>query len=114
VAIEDDGKFCCSRVEVERTDVVQQVEVVSFEKEDFGFRQAAARTLAIDVAAHGMEGSYLFEFFENGWFADVAEVKDVLDACERRQNFRAQKAVRIADDADLHWPKLKICDQIPF
>jgi hypothetical protein len=38
-------------------------------------------------------------------------VKDALDAGKSRGDFGAEKAVRIADDAELHLPKLKRSDQ---
>jgi hypothetical protein len=69
---------------------VQQVEIVPFEKEDFGFGQAAARSFAIDVAAHGMDGCDLLEFFEDRRFAHVPEVKDLFYPVKRGQDFRAQ------------------------
>ncbi len=114
VAVEDDGEFCCGGVEVQRADIVQQVEVVTFEEKHFGFRQTAGRAFAIDVAAHGMDRSNARERFEDGGVADITEVKDVFDTLERGKYFRAQQTVGIADDADLHRLKLRIWDQIPF
>jgi hypothetical protein len=59
--------------------VVQQIEVVTFEEDNFCFRQFARWAFAVDVAADRGDGSDLFEFIEDGDLADVAQVEDVID-----------------------------------
>ena len=82
MAVENGGEFRGSGVEVESAEVVEQVNIVALEEQDVGFRQAAAGAGAIDVAAHRVNRGDLGEGFEDGWIADIAEVKDVLDACQ--------------------------------
>lgn len=102
VSEEDGRKFGGGGVEVERVEIVEQVEVVALEEEDVGFRQAAAGAGAVDVAADGVDGGDLLKGFEDGGAADVAEVEDVLNSGENGRHFRAQKPVGVADDADFH------------
>lgn len=82
--------------------VVQHIEVVSFEEDDFGFRQLAAPAGAIDITANGGNGSYFFKRFKDCKISDIAQVKDVLDSLESGYHFRPQLAVRIADYTNDH------------
>jgi hypothetical protein len=56
VAGEDGGEFGGGGVEVDRFEVVEQVEVAVFEEDDFGFGEFAAGAFAVDVAADGGDG----------------------------------------------------------
>ncbi len=102
MAIEYSGELGCGRVKMERTDIVEKVDVTSLDKQDFRFRQARARTRLIDVATYRGYGSDFAEGIENFRVSNVAEVQDCLDSFQRREDFGAQEAVRIADNANLH------------
>ena len=102
VSVEHGDKLCRSRVEVQCLQVVQHVNVLAFGKKDLSFGQLAARALAVYVAANGCHWRDLRELVENGNLADIAEMKYVVDAFERGKDFRAKKAVGVADDAEFH------------
>jgi predicted Rdx family selenoprotein len=107
VAVEDGGKFGCRGIEVQGFEVVQHIDVEAgvgrvFDEDDFGFGQLAAEAFSVDVATNRCDGSDLSEFVEDGWFADVAEMKNAVDALESGSNFRAEEAVGVGDDAEEH------------
>jgi len=74
VTEENSRKLCCRRTQVECRAVVQKVEVVPFKEKDIGFRQFAAETSAINIAANRVDRSDSSQGFENGGIADVAQV----------------------------------------
>lgn len=89
-------------IEAQRAEIVQKVEVLLFEKEHVGHGQATARPRAVNVASDGVNRSYFSEFFENGVFADVAEMQDVVDGGKRRDHFGAEEPMSVTHDTDLH------------
>ncbi len=54
MAVKNRGELCGDWIEVESAEVVEEVEVASFEEQDISFRQTAARACAIDVASDRM------------------------------------------------------------
>jgi hypothetical protein len=82
--------------------VVEHVDVVFGDEGDFGFREFGARAFTIGVTADGGDGGDCFKLLEDGDLAYIAQMEDALDAFEGAENFRAEKAVGVADDADLH------------
>jgi hypothetical protein len=111
VAVENRRKPGRGGVEVQGLHIVQHVEVVALKQEDLCFGQTAAGPGAIDVAADGGDGRDGGERLEDFRIADIAKMKDAFDAVERRQDFRAKESVGIADDTQLHRPKLNRSDQ---
>jgi len=103
VPVEDRGKLRSRRVQVQRADVVQQVEVSALDEQDFRFGQAGARSFPVDVAAHRGDGRDPAQGLEDFGVAHIAEVKNALHAGQERRNLRAKQAVRVADDADLQF-----------
>ena len=63
-------------------------------------RRAAAEI--VDVAGAGRDGRDGAQLVEHRFAADVAGVKDVVDAAEGLEHFGAEQAMRIRDDADAH------------
>ena len=102
MAVEDGGESGCCGVKVKRGEVVEQIEVVAFKEKYVCFRQVSTGTGTVDIAANGVDGSDLPERFEYLGVANVAEVKDVVDAAQGGPYLRTQQAVGVADDADLH------------
>lgn len=78
VAVKNGREPCSRRIEVERADVVEKIDVVSLEEKDVRFGQAATGACAIHVAAHGMHGGNFGERFEDRGIAHVAEVENVV------------------------------------
>ena len=111
MAVQHGRELCRGRVEMQRSAIVEKIEVVPFEEEYVGLGQAAAGARAIDVAANSVDGSDACECLEDFTAAYVAHVKNVVTAFQRRQSFRPKQAVRIAEKAELHRLKLKISDQ---
>jgi len=94
--------------------IVQHVEIVVFEEHHLSLGKFAALALAIDVAANRGHGSNFLQRIENLEITHIAEMQDVLRSIECRQHLGTQQTVRIADNANLHLPKLKRADQRPF
>jgi len=111
VAEEDGAEFSGCRIEMQYMHIVEHVDVVVFEEQHFGFRETAARAALVHVAADGGDWGEFLKRFENGGVADIAKMQDVFNAGEGGDDFRAQQAMRIADNANLHRPKLKSSDQ---
>jgi len=78
---------------MDRLHIVEHVEVVAFEKYDFGFRKFAAFACTVNIPTNRCEGSYFFKCFENCKVAHIAKVQDVLDACECGDNLMSQQTV---------------------
>ena len=62
----------------------------------------AAATEAVDVAGAGRDLCQRAQLAEHLLAADVAAVKDVVDAAKDLQHLRAQEPVSVGDDADAH------------
>lgn len=114
VSIENGGELRRRWIEMNALHIVQHVKVVSLEENDFSLRQLAASTLSVDVAANSGYRRDRFQRIENLEITYISEMQDVLGPGESRQDLGTQKAVRIADNANLHLPKLKRADQRPF
>lgn len=102
VTVEDSGEFGRSGVEVQGVQIVQQVEITIAGQRDLCLGKLRALAAGVNVAAHRDHGRNLLKLSQDGDFANVAEVENLLDALEGRQNLRPQQAVSVADDADLH------------
>ena len=107
VAVEDRGKFGCGGVEVQRFEVMEHVEVEArvgrvLDEDDVGLGQLAAGAFSVDVAADRSYRRNLLQSFKDRRSADVAEMEDAVDAGEGWQDFGAEDAVGIGDDAELH------------
>ena len=107
MAVEDGGEFGGDGVEVEGLEVVQHVDIEAgvgwvFDENNVGFGEAGARTIDVDVAADGRDGSDFGEIVEDGGFAHIAEVEDAVDTGESGQDFGAEEAVGIGDDSEFH------------
>ena len=90
MAVEDGGESSGGRVEVEGVEVVERVDVAVGNEDDFGFREFAAGTFAVDVTADRGYGGDFAQVIENGDFAYVAEVEDARDAGEGGKDFGAE------------------------
>jgi len=109
VAVENGGKFGGRGIEVEGFEVVEHVEVDALvrrvlDENDVGFGEIGAGAVAIDVAADGGDGSDFGELVEDGDFADVADVEDAVDTVESGDDFRAEQAMGVRDDAKFQSP----------
>ena len=102
VAVKDGGEFGGGGVEVDGLEVVEKIEVAVLKEDDFGFGELGAEALAVDVAADGGYGGDGSQLGEDGDFAYVAYVEDVVDAAEGGEDFRTEEAVGVGEDAEFH------------
>ncbi len=113
VAEEHGGKLPGGWVEMQRVQVVEHVDVAAIEKQYIGLRKFTAWAFAVNVSADRRHGSNLPQRFENGRFANIAEVQNALDSSQRRRNLRPQQAMGIADHADSHLqPQFQPCARV--
>lgn len=106
------GEPCRFRIEIERRDVVQYVEVRSTHFNDLGRGQGGCPLGGIDVAANGYRRRNRAQRFEHVRVANVAGVNNQLGPSQRVNRLRTKKAVRIRDDSDfadlLHRPSPRL------
>ena len=107
VSVENGREVRGSGVETQRAQIVQKIQVMIFEQEHVGLWQPAAAAVAVDIAADGVDRSHRSQVFENGVFADVAKVQDLVDSGEGRNHLGAEKAVGVTHNAELHSPEPK-------
>jgi len=87
-------------IEIERVNVVENVNRCEIRLDDFGFGQGLRPRFCIHVSAHGKNRGQSFQRFENFRIAHVARMNDQVRAFERAQGLRAQQSMRIRDEAD--------------
>jgi len=106
MAIEDCRKSCGCGVEIELMHVVEQVEgnfrIGAGQRDYFGFGELGAGAVGVDVAADGGDWGDGCELAEDFRVAYVAEMQDVVGACQERKDFGAEEAVGVGEDADAH------------
>ncbi len=78
---------------------MDEVEEVAAEFDGFGGGQLGAGAGDVDVAADGGDGGDAAEGVENLGFADVAGVQDVIDPDEGGEDFGAEEAVGVRENA---------------
>jgi hypothetical protein len=86
---------------------VEHVNVAAPDEHNLSLRKLAARAFSVHVAANRGDRGDLGQLFEDGGFADIAEVENALHAGQCGRDLRAEQAVGIADDADSHGRFLK-------
>ena len=69
---DDDLKSRGGGIEIERVNIVQNVNRRGFRFEDFGFGQGQRPRLRIDVSPYGKNGRECFQPFQNSRIAHVA------------------------------------------
>ena len=90
------------RVQMQRAQVMQHVEIVPFAQHHLGLRQLAAWSLTIHIAANRRHRRNRPELMQNEVLAHIAQMQNALDARQGRRNLWPQQPMRIADDADSH------------
>ena len=75
---------CCKArgfgIQIERVDVMQDIDVEASQIYDFGFVKFSAPSLMVNVAANRRDGRNLLKCWNNLRRADIACVNDVLGA----------------------------------
>ncbi len=92
---DDGGDSGGGWVEVERGKIVEHIEAVPGEFDEFGGWKLGAGAGAVDVSADGGDGREGAERVENLNVANIAGVEDVIDAAQGSDGFRTQKAMRV-------------------
>ncbi len=99
---DDGGDACRARVKVDLGEVVQHVEAISGNPDDFCCRKLGAGACSVDVAADGGGGREGAEGFEDLDVADVSGMKNMIDAAQSDDGFGTEQAVGVRDNADAH------------
>ena len=82
--------------------IVDEVEAEAAKIDEFSLGQFCAGAVGVDVTADGGDRRDLSKARKDADIAYVAGVKNMIDAAQRRQNFRAKLGVGVRDNADLH------------
>jgi len=99
VAADDDVKAVGGWVEIERMQVVEDVDDCRANLGDCGLRK---KRIPVDVASDGHNWGQLSQLFQNFGFAYVPGVEDEGGAGERLQSLGTQPAMSIRDQSDDH------------
>src|SRR5690606_16769256 len=86
------------RVEVERVDVMDDIEEAAFDLEDRGIGKRVGPL--VDIAANGRKRRQRLEAAKHLRFADVPRVHDRIAAGQGGRGLRPEQPVRVRDDAD--------------
>lgn len=82
VTVEDCGESGCCGIEIDLVDVVEHVEIAAAEGCYFGLWEFGAGAVSIDITPDGGHWGNFRELAEDFGVAYVAEVQDVVGACE--------------------------------
>jgi hypothetical protein len=82
VAAENDREFGSGGIKMERAQIVEKVEVAIFDKQDFSFREMAARAAIVHVSTNGSDRGDFAQGIKDDRIADVAEMEDAFNAGE--------------------------------
>ena len=88
--------------EIDLGEVVDRVDEDVAEAKELALAQARGPGAPVVVAAHGRDRGDGAKGVEHGGIAEVAAVDDVVAALEEGEDFRAQQAVGVRDEADPH------------
>ena len=78
-------KPCCHWIQIKRMPVVQHIEGVPMQRNDFCSRQVGAGTAHIDIAANSGHRGQAAQRIQNGRIADIARMQDVLHTAQSRR-----------------------------
>lgn len=98
---------CCGNaggfgLEVQSSEIVQEVEGGAFCFYNFCFRQCGEAAGGVDVASYGDYWGDRFQLGQNFWIANVSGVEDSVYALERGFGLEAQETVSVGDQAEEH------------
>lgn len=97
---EDDGLKTPGRVEIEAGDVVEDVQMMSPGRDNFGFGEGCGPGAVVGIAAHGVNGGYLPEGIEDVLSPDVAGVNNEVAPPEKLRHLRAKQTVGVGNHSD--------------
>ncbi len=100
MAVDDHGDAGGLGVEVEVFAGMEHVDEAAGEFDGLGGREEGGGAVGVDVAADGGDAGDAGEGGEDGGVAYVADVKYVRDVGEGGEEFGAEEAVGVGEDAD--------------
>ena len=92
-----------ARVDVECTQVVQDIDRDAADFHQFRFAQLARPCATIVVAAHCRDRRYIRQLGEHVAAADISRMQDMFNAIERAFSRRTQQVMCIGNEADPDW-----------
>jgi hypothetical protein len=107
MARDDRAEAAGDWIDVEGTEVVQNVQGRAADSGHVGLGQRVRPRATIDVAANNNEWSQPAERWKDLGIADVAGMDDEIDAAEGGDGFRPEPSVRIGDDTDAEWHRFE-------
>lgn len=90
-----ESKACRPRIQIERIDVVDDVEMQSRQLDHLSFRESLCPGLAINIPANGSNRRDPFECGNDFRRAYISGMNDVFRAMKRRDRLRPQESVSI-------------------
>ena len=102
VAANNDVNPARNWIELQRLDVVQDVDATSAEGYHLSFRIMFRPVAGIDVASDSNDRRNPLEFGDNVWRTDIAGVDDMRHAGEALLNLWTQEPVSVRDDSDFN------------
>ena len=90
------------RVEVERREIVKDIQLQSADGDDFRYRQSSGPLPRVDVAANGNRRRDGAQMFEDSRITDITSVNDELRSLQCFDSLRAKEPVRVGDHAHDH------------
>jgi hypothetical protein len=100
VAANNDVNPARNGIELQRLEVVQDVDAASAEGYRLSLRIMFRPVAGIDVPSDRNDRRNPLEFGDNVWRTDIAGVDDMRHACEALLNLRAQEPVSVRDDSN--------------
>jgi hypothetical protein len=100
VAANNDVNPARNRIELQRLEVVQNVDAASAEGYHLSLRIMFRPVAGIDVRSDRNDRRNPLQFGDNVWRTDIAGVDDMRHACEALLNLRAQEPVSVRDDSN--------------
>jgi hypothetical protein len=95
-------KTCSPGIEVERREIVKDIQVQVSDIDNFGEWQGAGPSSRVDVAANGDRRRDGAQMFDDAHFTDITSVNDELRSVQCFDSLRAKEAVRVGDHAHNH------------
>lgn len=100
VPADDSGESGRVRLQVQSSEIVQNVNENATDLQDFGFRQPASPLDFVDIAAYRGERGELGELRKNVRRTDVTRVDDVIGPAKELDRLGAEPSMRVGNHSN--------------